>query len=299
MWKLFLALCFFVVTACQARPPNTEPREISPPLSVEALRERQFNTTLTDEGGLPDGMSFRAQLVSYAHSGLKLYAMVATPKSEPPAGGFPVIIANHGYVPNPKRYGMTEGGEDWRPGDYYRSVPELFTSRGFLVVLPDYRGHNSSDGFEYIDPQGDHSVAYYAEDVVALMSTLDALDDADLDNVFMWSHSMGGPVSMRAILATDIVKAAAFWSTMDVDDLTASFGRVDVPAIIHHSMADTATSHSNSERMAATLNHLNRSPVFHSYEGGNHFFDSRDREIAADRDAEFFRDSSSIDGAPQ
>lgn len=291
MRKLCLALVIALAAACQAPSTETNARELLPPPSIEALRKRQFKTTLTFERSLPDGPGYRAHLVSYVHSGLTLYAMVATPKSESPADGFPVVIANHGYVPNPEKYGITQDGVDSRPGDYYRSVPQLFTSRGFLVVLPDYRGHNSSDGFEYIDPQDDNSVAYYAEDVVALMTALGTLGGADLDNVFMWSHSMGGPVSMRAILAADTVKAASFWSTMDVDNLSKSFGEFDVPTIIHHSIADASTNYLNSERLAATLQRVNRSPVFHSYHGDAHFFDVPERELAADRDAAFFRDS--------
>jgi hypothetical protein len=45
--------------------------------------------------------------------------MVAVPNSAIPENGFPVVIANHGYVPDPARYGITAEGIDSRPGDYY------------------------------------------------------------------------------------------------------------------------------------------------------------------------------------
>ena len=74
--------------------------------------------------------------------------MVAVPQTDRPPSGFPVLIANHGTHPDPPRYGYTGDGVDSRPGDYYRPIPELFTAQGFLVVMPDYRGHNDSEGLE-------------------------------------------------------------------------------------------------------------------------------------------------------
>lgn len=203
-----------------------------------------------------------------------------------PARGFPVVVANHGYVPNPAKYGITSEGIDSRPGDYYRSVPELYTSRGFLVVMPDYRGHNSSEGFEYVD--GKESVNYYAEDVVALMSGLADIEHADLDNVFMWSHSMGGAVSMRALLATDRVKAASFWSTMGVDDLSSKLGELAIPLMIQHSVNDQSTAYGNSKKLAKMLAGNGQSYTFHQYDSADHYFAGEMRELAADRDVVFF-----------
>ncbi len=265
----------------------SEPRG---PMTIEELREHDFDASLTVVRPLDDGPSFTAYLVAYEHAGLTLHAMVAVPRGEAPDAGFPVVIANHGYVPDPRRYGITAEGVDSRPGDYYRSVPELFTSRGFLTVIPDYRGHNSSDGFEYIDPQDDDSIAYYAEDVVALMSALDDLDGADLSNVFMWSHSMGGPVSLRAMLATDVVKAASFWSTMPLDDLDPYIPAFKVPVVIQHQMFDEATPYENSQRFGQSLRGRGVGHLTNYRSGSDHFFTGDDREEAADRDVEYFRE---------
>lgn len=261
---------------------------LPPPLSVVELSERDFDTALTRERDLDGGPSFGAYLVSYRHSGLKLHALVAVPRADAPAAGFPVLLANHGYVPEPKMYGITAEGVDSRPGDYYRAVPELFASRGFIVVMPDYRGHSSSEGYEYIDPQDEHSAAYYAEDVVALLFALDDLEDADTDRLFMWSHSMGGIVSLRALLATDSVRAASFWSTMSVDDLHARLADLDGPVIVHHSVDDTAAPFGNSVRLADALEAIGHPHRFHRYAGDAHFFDHDDRQVAADRDAALF-----------
>jgi len=282
--RALLGICLIAtLTACTEHEPDVLPE----PLALEALRATSFETSLSYERPLEEGMSFTAYLLSYPYAGLKLYAMIAVPKSTAPEAGFPVVIANHGYVPDPTRYGITAEGVDSRPGDYYRSVPELYAARGFLVVIPDYRGHNSSEGLEYILEQ--QLPGYFAEDVVAMMSVLAEIESADLDNVFMWSHSMGGGVSMRALLATDIVKASSFWATTNVDDLQGYFADLDGPVMIQHAAGDTSTEHSNSERLAGALEAIGHPHVYVSYDSDDHYFEGEMRERAADRDAEFFR----------
>ena len=102
-------------------------------LLVIACAESATTPFINVERSLDDGPSFSAYLVSYLSDGLKVHAMVAVPNRDMPEAGFPILIANHGYVPEPGKYGITAAGIDSRPGDYYRSVPELYASRGFLV----------------------------------------------------------------------------------------------------------------------------------------------------------------------
>lgn len=243
---------------------------------------------LTHERGLDDGASFGAYLVSYKHAGLKLHAMIAVPNSAQPEAGYPVVVANHGYVPDPTKYGITADGVDSRPGDYYRSVPELYTSRGFLVVMPDYRGHNSSEGFEQIEGQNREAINLYADDVIALLALLGDIENVNLECVFMWGHSMGGAVTMRVLLATDRVKAASFWSTMPVDDLPFHAGDPGVPVMIQHSLYDQSTAFGNSEKLAEMLAGKGQLHFLHHYDSADHYFAGEMRELAADRDAEFF-----------
>ncbi|MDJ0699634.1 MAG: alpha/beta fold hydrolase [Woeseiaceae bacterium] len=185
------------------------------PLSIETLASKTFDSDLEFVRELDGTDSFDSHLVAYEVAGLQVHAMVAVPVTEPPPRGFPVVVANHGHHPDPPRYGITAEGIDARPGDYYRSVPELYASRGFLVVMPDYRGHNDSEGFEFTE--GMLESRYYAEDVLALLAGLEDIEKADLDNVFMWGHSMGGEVTLRTLLATDRIRGASIWSTVGGD----------------------------------------------------------------------------------
>ena len=200
-----------------------------PPLSIAELRAETFDTRLEFVRDIKGGTSFDAHLVSYTSAGLKVHALVATPERDKPAGGFPVLVANHGHHPDPPRYGITAAGVDWRPGDYYRAIPELYAAMGFLVVMPDYRGHSDSEGLEFTD--GMLESLYCTEDVLALVAALDDIADADPRNVFMWGHSMGGEVTLRALLATDGVKGASLWSSVggDIWDQAFYYSRYEDP----------------------------------------------------------------------
>ena len=215
-----IAAASLVALAAVAKPP---------PLSIDALRAETFDTRLEFVRRVEGGASFDAQLVSYMSAGLKVHALIATPRGSKPAGGFPVLVANHGHHPDPPRYGITAAGVDWRPGDYYRAIPELYAAMGFLVVMPDYRGHSDSEGFQYTD--GMLEPLYYTEDVLALVAALDDIADADPENVFMWGHSMGGEVTLRALLATDVVKGASLWSSVggEIWDQAFYYSRYDDP----------------------------------------------------------------------
>ncbi len=180
------------------------------PLSIEAMRADRHTATFTFERVLEDGPSFSAYLVSYRSSGLKVYAMVAVPNTPKPKAGYPVLVANHGFVPTPENYGITAEDIDLRPGDYYRDVPEIYAREGFLVVMPDYRGHNISEGIEFTT--GFLATNYYTLDVLALLSALPGLDDADLDKLFMWGHSLGGEIALRTLLVNGSIRGASLWS---------------------------------------------------------------------------------------
>ena len=186
-----------------------------PPLSIDELRASEFNARLALLRHLDGGPGFDARLVSYLSSGLTVHALIATPRTVRPDRGFPVLVANHGHHPDPPRYGITAAGIDSRPGDYYRPIPRLFANLGFLVVMPDYRGHGDSEGLEFTD--GMLESLYYTEDVLALLAGLEDLPNADPENLFMWGHSMGGEVTLRALLATDRVRGASLWSTVGGD----------------------------------------------------------------------------------
>ena len=78
---------------------------------------------------------------------MTLWTLVLRPSGDVPSGGWPLVMYNHGFHPNPPFYGKrTNDGVDDRPGDYYRGLPQAYARAGYTVVVPDYRGHNVSEG---------------------------------------------------------------------------------------------------------------------------------------------------------
>ncbi len=231
MRRAVLAVCLVLVSAAACAKP--------PPKSITDLRSERRDVSLTLVGPIEGGRGFSAQLYSYESAGLKVHALVAVPDNAVPEGGYPVVIANHGHHPEPKQYGISADGKDRRPGDYYRRIPELFVARGFMVVMPDYRGHNNSEGYEFTDGMLESS--YYTEDVLNLLAGLDTLAQANLEDVFMWGHSMGGEVTLRALVATDRVKAASMWSSVggDIWDQSYHYSRYEDPAALAFDSSET------------------------------------------------------------
>jgi dienelactone hydrolase len=144
--------------------------------------------------------------------GLAQYALVLWPSGEQPRNGWPVVQFNHGYHPDPPRNGFNAAGQSDRPGDYYRQTAQAFARSGYAVVVPDYRGHNVSAGADYTSRA--LADAWYSRDAIACFLALESLAGLDLQRAYMLGHSMGGGITLRALLALeDRVRAASIWST--------------------------------------------------------------------------------------
>jgi uncharacterized protein len=151
-------------------------------------------------------------VMSYEPDGLRQYALVLRPGGTPPDGGWPVVQFNHGFHPDPPKSGFVASGQSDRPGDYYRALVQAYAKRGFVVVAPDYRGHNVSEGGAFTSRV--LADAWYTRDAITAFLAIESLDDVNLQRVYMTGHSMGGLVTQRALIALgNRVQAASIWST--------------------------------------------------------------------------------------
>ncbi|MCC6455865.1 MAG: alpha/beta fold hydrolase [Caldilineaceae bacterium] len=169
------------------------------PLTVAYLRKQSYaGSPLTVEQTLAPGSSFSRALVSYRSEGLKIYALLMTPFGQRPATGWPVVIFNHGYIP-PDEYRTTER---------YESYMEGFAANGYLVLRPDLRGHGDSEG----NANGAYGHPDYTIDVLNAVASVKQHPDADPDRIGMWGHSMGGYLTLRAMIVSREIKAGVIWS---------------------------------------------------------------------------------------
>lgn len=174
--------------------PTTKP-ELDP-MAIEAIRTRSYpGSGITTERslGVQSG-GYTNAVVSYRSDGLKIYALMSTPAGAAPAGGWPVIILDHGYI-NPADYRTT--------GSEYQGFIAAFTRAGYMVVKPDYRGHGSSEGV----PEGGHFSPVYAYDNLNLVASLKQNSVVNPARIGLFGHSLGGHVALRTAVSSRDIKA--------------------------------------------------------------------------------------------
>lgn len=174
--------------------PTPEPAH---PLSIQYLREQVYDAELVIEERLTPNGYYEKYIVSYQSEGYKNYALLTVPLGRMPDAGWPVIVFNHGYIP-PWMYRTTE---------LYMYHVHAFASQGYIVLRPDYRGHGSSEG----EARGAYSVPDYTIDVLNALAAIKKYKDADADHIGMWGHSMGGYITLRAMVVDEDIRAGVIW----------------------------------------------------------------------------------------
>jgi dipeptidyl aminopeptidase/acylaminoacyl peptidase len=114
-----------------------------------------------------------------------------------PEGGWPAVVFNHGYIPPP----------EYRTTEKYLAYTDAFSRNGFVVLRPDYRGHGNSDG----EPTGAYGSPGYTIDVLNAFESLLQQKSVNQERVGMWGHSMGGYITLRAMVVNPQIKAGVIW----------------------------------------------------------------------------------------
>lgn len=187
-------------------PPATTTATVTPtatptlhPMSILAAREWAYpGSNITIEETLEPGANYSRYYASYESEGLKIYGLLTIPDGETPASGWPAIVFNHGYIP-PAEYQTT--------GRYIAYVDRLVRS-GYIVYKIDYRGHDRSEG----EASGAYGDPGYTTDVLNAVSALKVFPQADAGRIGMWGHSMGGFLTLRAMVISKDIKAGVIWS---------------------------------------------------------------------------------------
>ena len=122
---------------------------------------------------------------------------MTVPDGPKPATGWPAIIFNHGYIP-PAQYRTTER---------YVAYQDAIARSGYIVFKSDYRGHGSSQG----PPEGAYGYPGYTDDVLNALASVKAFKDADPNRIGMWGHSLGGQLTLRAMVVAEDIKAGVIW----------------------------------------------------------------------------------------
>jgi dipeptidyl aminopeptidase/acylaminoacyl peptidase len=168
-------------------------------MSIQAMRASTYpGSEIFIENELDPGANYRRFYVYYLSEGLKIYALLTVPNGEIPTGGWPGIVFNHGYIP-PKQYRTTER---------YIAYVDWLARAGYIIFRIDYRGNDRSEGLA----TGAYGNPGYTADVLNAVASLQRFPQVNPQKIGMWGHSMGGFLTLRAMVISDAIKAGVIWS---------------------------------------------------------------------------------------
>ena len=169
------------------------------PMSITALRAGSYpGSEIIIEEELDKGSNYGRYYAYYLSEGLKIYALLTVPEGDAPEGGWPAIVFNHGYIP-PDEYRTTE-----RYIDYVDRIARA----GYIVFRIDYRGYDQSEG----EPTGAYGQPGYTIDVLNAVASIKRFPKANPDKIGMWGHSMGGYLTLRAMVISPDIKVGVIWA---------------------------------------------------------------------------------------
>lgn len=264
---------------------------------IERLRLREYKeSSINIEETVSTNNLYTSYTFSYSSDNLKIYGRMNVPKGN---GPFPVIILNHGYY-NPTSF---------KSGDGTQSMADILARNGYLTLAPDYRGHGNSDSD---GKRGGHRPEY-SIDILNLLASIKNIDKADVKRIGMWGHSMGGEVSMRAIEATDKVKAVALWAPTSANaaDNHGFYGGerqqreapdpetegispinylnyINSPISIHQGLSDTEVNPEWSKELSNALEKEGKHVEYFEYEGQDHNFRNLGWDEISKRTLDFY-----------
>lgn len=173
--------------------------ETAEPLMISEMRKQSYpGSEIVIEETLRPAATYSRYVASYQSEGLKIRAYFTIPRGKKPASGWPVVVFNHGFIP-PTVYRTTEK---------YIGYQDAFARNGYIVFRSDYRGHDKSEG----NAAGGYGTPAYTVDVLNALSSVARHADADANRLAMWGHSMGGHITLRAMVVDKRIKAGVIWA---------------------------------------------------------------------------------------
>ncbi|MCB0130153.1 MAG: alpha/beta fold hydrolase [Caldilineaceae bacterium] len=190
-------------------------------LTIDYLRSLEFpGSELVIQETLAPGVNYARYVAAYQSDGLTILGLLTVPNGDTPAAGWPAIIFNHGYIP-PEVYRTTER---------YVAYQDGFARNGYVTFKPDYRGHGFSQGEAF----SAYGTPDYAVDVLNATATIKQLDYVDPARIGMWGHSMGGYLTVRAMVTDPEIKVGVIWAGVvaSYPDIIERWTRSYVPSTI-------------------------------------------------------------------
>jgi carboxymethylenebutenolidase len=242
---------------------------ISAPAGTEALDVRWLSIAVADVG--------------------TLRAAVARPSG---AGPFPTVILLHGT------HGFARE---------YMELARALAKEGLLAVAACWFSGGEGPGVRFVTPiacpdapaLGSRSSPVAMQTVDALVSATRTLPDVRADRIGLFGHSRGAGTTLNYVLSAKRVQAAVLNSGGYPPELADRIGRIEVPILIFHGVADSPeeggsamTNVEMARRFEAALRHANKVVEAQYYDGAGHnglFSNPAQRDDEVRRMAAFLR----------
>ncbi|MCH1867691.1 S9 family peptidase [Nocardioides sp. CFH 31398] len=193
-------------------PTPTEPEEpalppVDSPVSLPAVMREEARgeldgSRLRQVEVIEETDAYTRAIVTYESRDLTVSGVLLRPRGR---GPFPGVVLNHGYI-EPSVYA---------PGQGMAREQDYLARAGYAVLHTDYRGHASGDPASDLDRE---SRLGYARDAVTAVRSLAREPYVDADRLGMVGRSMGGGVTLSAlVVAPDLVDAAVVHASVSSD----------------------------------------------------------------------------------
>lgn len=278
--------------------------------SIESLQNSTFGgSTINLETPVATESMYTSYRFSFITQGKRATGIANIPKSSNSSQKFPVIVQIRGYI-DPASY---------RPGDGTRRSGEMYASKGFITLAPDFLGFGDSDM-----PSGDIFEERFERytTILDLLASIPTMPAANSARIGIWGHSNGGQIALTileilgkplpttlwapvtrpfpySILyytdeADDYGKAlrkslSAFETLYDTDkySIHTYVDRLAGPIIIHQGTADEAVPKKWSDEFVQDLTERGKEIEYFSYPGADHNMLGAWNTVV-ERDIEFF-----------
>jgi len=207
-------------------------------------------------------------------------------------GPFPIVLMLRGYV-DQKLY---------KTGDGTKRAGEYFAKNGFMTVAPDFLGYAGSD--KESDNIFESRFQTYTT-ALALLKSLNSLENWDKENIFIWGHSNGGQVALTILEITGSKYPTALWAPVskpfpysilyytdesddggklirgelakfedqydtDLYSISKYFNNIKAPVQLHQGTADDAVQKVWSDNLYKILKSQDLEVEYYVYPGADH-----------------------------
>jgi uncharacterized protein len=278
--------------ASLAPTPTPVPRPLLAYTFTNLRQQPAFGTQIKLEQVLTDEPQFTAHVFSYLTDGKKMTGQINLPKTNPPPGGFPVILMLRGFA----------DASTYQTGVGTKNAAAVFARNGYITIAPDFLGYGGSDP---ADPDSLAARVARPRNMLNLIASLTSLPNADLDRLGIWAHSNGGQIALSLLEITGKPFPTTLWApvskpfpysilyfTDDYSDqgkylrrIIADFEAlydvydfsidrywdwINAPILLHQGSADDAVPERWSAQLTQTLKALEKDITYHRYEGTDH-----------------------------